>query len=102
VRAGLFALCERNGVAYEVSLADVVFAAGSTANALVARYRTWLGLAPPTGSAASRSHLLMAAGSRRILTGESVDRQQTRIGELAAVLSLRNADPRPQAVLFAN
>lgn len=55
VRAGLFALCERNGVAYEVSLADVVFAAGSTADALVARYRTWLGLAPTTGSAAPRS-----------------------------------------------
>jgi hypothetical protein len=55
VRAGLFAACERNGVAYEVSLADVVFAAGSSADALVARYRTWLGLAPPTGSAVSRS-----------------------------------------------
>jgi hypothetical protein len=48
-------VCERNGVAYEVNLADVVFAAGSSADALVARYRSWLGLVPPTGSAASRS-----------------------------------------------
>ena len=55
VRAGLLAVCERNDVAYEVNLADVVFAAGSSADALVARYRSWLGLAPPTGSAASRS-----------------------------------------------
>ena len=51
-RPGLLAVCERQGVTYEVSLADVVFAAGSPADALVARYRTWLGVAPPSGSAA--------------------------------------------------
>ncbi len=51
-RPTLLAVCERQGVTYEVSLADVVFAAGSPADALVTRYRTWLGLAPPRGSAA--------------------------------------------------
>ncbi len=55
VRAGLFAVCERNGAAYEVSLVDVMFAAGSAADALVARYRTWLGLVSSAGSAASKS-----------------------------------------------
>ncbi len=51
-RPGLLAVCERQGVTYEVNLADVVFAAGSPADVLVTRYRTCLGVAPPRGSAA--------------------------------------------------
>jgi hypothetical protein len=42
-RAGLRAACERLGITYEVSLADVAFASGSPADALVLQYRTWLG-----------------------------------------------------------
>lgn len=51
-RAGLRAACERLGITYEVSLADVVFAAGSAAEALVTQYRTWLGLGRAHGAAA--------------------------------------------------
>ncbi len=45
-RAGLLATCRRGDLTYELSLADVVFPAASAGAALVARYRTWLGLAP--------------------------------------------------------
>ncbi len=46
VRAGLLATCMRGDATYELSLADVVFPAASAGASLVARYRTWLGLAP--------------------------------------------------------
>lgn len=45
-RAGLLATCKRGEAMYELSLADVVFPAASPGASLVARYRTWLGLAP--------------------------------------------------------
>jgi hypothetical protein len=45
-RAGLVAACRRGELTYELSLADVVFPAGSAGASVVARYRTWLGLAP--------------------------------------------------------
>ncbi len=45
-RAGLLATCKRGDATHELSLADVVFPAASAGAALVARYRTWLGLAP--------------------------------------------------------
>ena len=45
-RPGLLATCKRGDLAYELSLADVVFPAASAGASLVARYRTWLGLAP--------------------------------------------------------
>lgn len=45
-RAGLLATCKRGDVTYELNLADVVFPAASAGASLVARYRTWLGLAP--------------------------------------------------------
>ncbi len=45
-RVGLLASCRRGDITYEVSLADVVFPAASAGASLVARYRTWLGLAP--------------------------------------------------------
>src|SRR5690606_13471659 len=38
--------CRRGELTYELSLADVMFPHGSPAASLVARYRTWLGLAP--------------------------------------------------------
>ncbi|MBK6685964.1 MAG: hypothetical protein IPG45_15935 [Deltaproteobacteria bacterium] len=44
VRAGLIASCRRGDLTYEVSLADVVFPAGSEGASLAARYRSWLGL----------------------------------------------------------
>jgi hypothetical protein len=44
-RAGLLATCKRGEATYELSLADVMFPAASTGASLVARYRTWLGLA---------------------------------------------------------
>jgi hypothetical protein len=55
-RPGLRATCRRHERDHDVSLADVVFPAGSAAAALVVRYRAWLGLdgAPveqPHGSA---------------------------------------------------
>ena len=77
-RAGLLATCKRGDAMYELSLADVVFPAASPGAALVARYRTWLGLAPfdaPTIEA-SRPHVgglrsVSPAGweSRRYLVG---------------------------------
>jgi len=48
-RVGLLATCKRGDLTYELSLADVVFPAASTGASLVARYRTWLGLAPFLG-----------------------------------------------------
>lgn len=45
-RSGLLATCKRGDATYELSLADVVFPAASAGASLVARYRTWLGLAP--------------------------------------------------------
>jgi hypothetical protein len=45
-RAGLLATCKRGDLTYELTLADVVFPAASAGASLVARYRTWLGLAP--------------------------------------------------------
>jgi hypothetical protein len=45
-RAGLLATCKRGDATYELSLADVVFPSASPGASLVARYRTWLGLAP--------------------------------------------------------
>jgi hypothetical protein len=44
-RAGLLATCKRGEATYELSLADVMFPAASAGASLVARYRTWLGLA---------------------------------------------------------
>jgi hypothetical protein len=45
-RVCLLATCRRGDVTYEVGLADVAFPAASAGASLVARYRTWLGLAP--------------------------------------------------------
>jgi hypothetical protein len=45
-RVGLLATCRRGELTYELSLADVVFPTASAGASLVARYRTWLGLAP--------------------------------------------------------
>ncbi len=57
-RAGLLATCKRGDLAYELSLADVVFPAASAGASLVARYRTWLGLAPfvAAGTEVARPH----------------------------------------------
>lgn len=51
---GLLATCQRGGNRYEIGLADVSFAAESSAAKLVARYRAWLGLpatSAPTAAA---------------------------------------------------
>jgi hypothetical protein len=45
-RVGLLATCRRGELTYELRLADVVFPTASAGASLVARYRTWLGLAP--------------------------------------------------------
>lgn len=57
-RPGLLATCKRGDLVYEVSLADVVFPAASAGASLVARYRTWLGLAPlvAPGGEVARPH----------------------------------------------
>ncbi len=57
-RAGLLATCKRGDLIYELSLADVVFPVASAGTSLVARYRTWLGLAPlaAAGPEAARPH----------------------------------------------
>lgn len=57
-RAGLLATCKRGDLTYELSLADVVFPAASAGASLVARYRTWLGLAPfvAPGAEVTRPH----------------------------------------------
>ncbi|MBK9037062.1 MAG: cytoplasmic protein [Myxococcales bacterium] len=69
---GLLATCQRGGLTYELSLADVMFPAASAGAALVARYRTWLGRAPlvaPEGEGA-RPHKI--AGDD-IVVGKPVD-----------------------------
>jgi hypothetical protein len=57
-RVGLLATCRRVDVTYEVGLADVVFPTASAGASLVARYRSWLGLAPfvAPGPALARPH----------------------------------------------
>jgi hypothetical protein len=57
-RVGLVAACRRGELTYELGLADVVFPTGSAGASLVARYRTWLGLAPivAQGPEAARPH----------------------------------------------
>jgi hypothetical protein len=71
-RAGLLATCKRGDAMYELSVADVVFPAASPGASLVARYRTWLGLAPfdaPTIDAA-RPHKVEGDD---IVVGKPVD-----------------------------
>jgi len=57
-RVGLLATCRRGDLTYELGLADVVFPTASAGASLVARYRTWLGLAPSMarGPEAARPH----------------------------------------------
>ncbi len=57
-RVGLLATCRRGELAYELSLADVLFPPASAGASLVARYRTWLGLAPfvAPGTEVARPH----------------------------------------------
>lgn len=71
-RVGLLATCWRGGLTYEVSLADVVFPTGSAGASLVARYRTWLGLAPLAAQAADtvRPHKVEVAD---IVVGRPVE-----------------------------
>ena len=71
-RAGLLATCKRGDVAYEVSLADVVFAAASAGASIVARYRTWLGLAPVVASAVEGARPHKVEGDD-IVVGEPID-----------------------------
>ncbi|MBI4952967.1 MAG: cytoplasmic protein [Myxococcales bacterium] len=71
-RAGLLATCKRGDLTYELSLADVVFPAASAGASLVARYRTWLGLAqfPVPGGEAARPHKVEGDD---IVVGKPVD-----------------------------
>lgn len=68
-RAGLLATCRRRDVTYELSLADVVFPAGSAGASLVERYRTWLGLAP------------IAACGPEVLRAHKVESDDIVVGE---------------------
>lgn len=70
-RAGLRAACERLGISYEVSLADVVFATGSPADALVTQYRTWLGLT--LHGSATRANRPHKVGDGEIAIGAPTD-----------------------------
>ena len=70
-RAGLRAVCERLGISYEVSLADVVFATGSPADALVTQYRTWLGLT--LHGSVTRNHRPHKVGDGEIAIGSPTD-----------------------------
>jgi hypothetical protein len=71
-RVGLVAACRRGDLTYELGLADVVFPTGSAGASLVARYRTWLGLAPivAQGPEAARPHKVEVDD---ILVGRPVD-----------------------------
>lgn len=71
-RAGLLATCKRGDATYELSLADVVFPAASAGASLVARYRTWLGLAPfvASESEGARPHKIEGED---IVVGEPID-----------------------------
>ncbi len=68
---GLLAICRRGDHVYELGFADVVFPLGSAGAALVARYRTWLGLAPLVAAAdVARPHKVEGDD---IVVGEPVD-----------------------------
>lgn len=71
-RAGLLATCKRVDAMYELSLADVVFPAASAGASLVARYRTWLGLAPLVASESEEARPHKAEGDD-IVVGKPVD-----------------------------
>lgn len=71
-RAGLLATCKRVDATYELSLADVVFPAASAGASLVARYRTWLGLAPLVASESEEARPHKAEGDD-IVVGKPVD-----------------------------
>jgi hypothetical protein len=57
-RVGLLATCRRGEITYELGLEDMVFPTASAGASLVARYRSWLGLAPVAAAApeAARPH----------------------------------------------
>lgn len=71
-RAGLLATCKRGDVTYELNLADVVFPAASAGASLVARYRTWLGLAPSVASESEGARPHKVEGDD-IVVGQPVD-----------------------------
>lgn len=71
-RAGLLATCKRGDATYELSLADVVLPAASAGASLVARYRTWLGLAPFVAPAIDVARPHKGEGDD-IVVGEPVD-----------------------------
>src|SRR5690606_479087 len=71
-RAGLLATCKRGDATYELSLADVVFPAASAGASLVARYRTWLGLAPFVASESEGARPHKVEGDD-IVVGKPVD-----------------------------
>jgi hypothetical protein len=69
---GLLATCRRGELTYELSLADVVFPIASAGASLVARYRTWLGLAPLAAARPEVSHAHKVE-SDDIVVGRPVD-----------------------------
>lgn len=71
-RVGLLATCRRGDSTYELGLAEVVFPVASAGAALVARYRTWLGLVPVVAPRvdAARPHKVEGED---IVVGRSVD-----------------------------
>lgn len=71
-RVGLLAVCQRGESAYEVGLADVMFAAGTTAAQLVSEYRAWLGL-PTTSAQAVATPRPHKVASQDIVVGKPVD-----------------------------
>jgi hypothetical protein len=81
-QAGLLATCHRDGVAYELSFADVLFPTNSAGASIVARYRTWLGLAPFAAS---------EFGTARVPTIETDDVVLGRPVELLVLACKSNA-----------
>src|SRR5690606_2472979 len=71
-RVGLLATCQRGERSYDVSFADVVFAAGSAGAEVSARYREWLGL-PVANDAVSAAAQHKKAASQEIVVGQPVE-----------------------------
>lgn len=75
VRVGLRASCERDGRSYDISLADVIFGAGSPGASLVAGYRAWLGLEPGAAAPGALLELRRAhkIGPNDVTPGQPVE-----------------------------
>jgi hypothetical protein len=101
-RAGLLVACRREGVTYQLSLADVVFAPGSAGARFVSTYRMWLGLgevpalatkavAPAKRAKASEGDVPLGEPLDLIVLARKSNALRCRVPGTARELTLRSA-----------